>query len=73
MFDEIADNNEDNTGDKTWSFASKFLCFSNPEVYPIMDRINKRALEKLSSLDYCYTLRDIDKFLWQYGKEKYSE
>ncbi len=70
-------------------FASKFLSFTNPNVYPIMDSIVKEVIgsrENISYEEYCedlgrfieekvnplgksYTLKNIDKFLWLYGKE----
>lgn len=77
-------------------FASKFLSFTNPEVYPIMDSIVKKVIgvrdaagyeeycgklkefiEKkitpvIKELDIEYSLKDIDKFLWMWGKENLS-
>ncbi len=71
-------------------FTSKFLSFTNPNVYPIMDMIVKKCIgvrEEAGYEEYCdelrlfidqkinvfekrYSLRDIDKFLWLYGKDK---
>lgn len=71
-------------------FATKFLSFSNPDVYPIMDSVVKRAIgvgesdgyevfcnelekfinEKIGILGKAYSLKDIDEFLWMWGKEK---
>ncbi len=70
-------------------FASKFLSFSYPEVYPIMDSIVKKALGVQENADYkefydilmyfikdiidplneSYSLKEIDKFLWMWGKD----
>lgn len=70
-------------------FASKFMSFTNPTVYPIMDSIVKKVIgiredakyeeycenlerfinEKIYPLGKRYTLKNIDKFLWLYGKE----
>ena len=72
-------------------FASKFLSFTNPDVYPIMDSIVKNAIgysgddykefytklsefktDKINKLNRNkkYSLKDIDKFLWMWGKDK---
>lgn len=73
-------------------FASKFLSFSYPEVYPIMDSIVKKALgvqenadykefydilmyfikDKIDPLNESYSLKEIDKFLWMWGKEVFK-
>lgn len=72
-------------------FASKFLSFTNPKVYSIMDSIVKGAIgyrgddykefcEALKKFrddrsetigtDKKYSLKEIDEFLWMWGKEK---
>lgn len=100
LYDEIAISK---SGDRNaWSFASKFLSFSNPNNYPIMDSYNREMLwefhangcdfeyDECSYTDYAtfcrnmksfkefvnerlgtsYSLKEIDMFLWQYGKSK---
>ena len=74
-------------------FTSKFLSFTNPEVYPIMDSIVKNVIgirEEAGYEEYCialddfirkkikplgktYSLKDIDKFLWLWGKRNKNE
>ena len=93
-YELISGNND---GPNACVFASKFLHFSRPDCYPIMDSITRNLLgengkslsEDITYQEFCmvfksfrnqlnqklqkkYSIKEIDEFLWEYGKVKKS-